>query len=295
MADETNNNNNSISDDNYHDAQMQHQHQHQLTQAQLEAIESDIKATQPLTSPLLPISVLVQQYTNNNVNTNTDTDADDDDDETTATGGGSGSQAGFLQAATFLSKKYTSYRTIRGDGNCYYRSFLYSLCERLLRSLLLLDDNNNTNDNNDNTNDIASKKEFNRIKQHISKSLKWVCQYGYDEYTIDMFHEELVELFDFIQAQVVQVSKKKKNASVTDVVVLEDALKELHTKLNEENAVSASIYIYELNVFCISLLLYLLKLIISACINLHIHTHTHTHTQNHPMFSAPTTAHGSCE
>jgi len=32
--------------------------QHQLTTAQLEAIENEIKSTQPLTSQLLPIAIL---------------------------------------------------------------------------------------------------------------------------------------------------------------------------------------------------------------------------------------------
>ena len=35
--------------------------QHQLTTAQLEAIENEIKSTQPLTSQLLPIAILLQQ------------------------------------------------------------------------------------------------------------------------------------------------------------------------------------------------------------------------------------------
>ena len=52
---------------------------HQLTAAQLEAIEADIK-TQQLTSQLLPISVLLQQYTNKEV------------------------EAAFIKGSTFLCK-----------------------------------------------------------------------------------------------------------------------------------------------------------------------------------------------
>mmetsp|Transcript_1503 Transcript_1503/g.3187 ORF Transcript_1503/g.3187 Transcript_1503/m.3187 type:complete len:323 (+) Transcript_1503:69-1037(+) len=195
------------------------QTQHQLTQAQLAAIENEIKSTQSLTSPLLPIGALLQHYEN--------IDGGDDGDTSSAQQQQQQIQQqhrGFIQSATFLSKKYTSLRKIRGDGNCYYRAFLYSLSEHILRRLV------NNNDNN-----ISQYAEFRRLKDVVAKSLKWVCQYGYDEYTIDMFHEELVELFDFIE----EVSKKptsKEDANTDDM--LENAMQQLHSKLNEENATS---------------------------------------------------------
>lgn len=175
--------------------------QHQLTTAQLEAIENEIKSTQPLTSQLLPIAILLQQYT---TNANDDTSSNQQ-------------QAGFIKGATYLCQKYNSIRKIRGDGNCFYRGFMYSLCEQLLRSLL------NNGDN----------KEFYRLKDVITKSLKWVCQYGYDETTIEMFYDELVELFDFIES----VVKPNTDDGKKDTTI-ESALEQLHTKLNEENAVS---------------------------------------------------------
>lgn len=186
--------------------------EHQLTQDQWEAIENEIKATQSLTSPLLPISVLLQQYTTNGG------DSENNNNE----------QQGFIKGATFLSKKYNSLRKIRGDGNCYYRAFLYSLCEHLLRNLIL----------NDNSQNAAL--EFGRLKDLITKSLKWVCQYGYEEYTIDMFYDELVELFDFIE----KASLKKEDSTSDTNVLLESALQQLHTKLNEENAVSADCFYF---------------------------------------------------
>ena len=191
--------------------------QHQLTTAQLEAIEHEIKSTQPLTSQLLPIAILLQQYTTN---------ANDD--------GTSNQQqvAGFIKGAKHLCQKYTSIRKIRGDGNCFYRGFMYSLCEQLLRSLI----NNGDKKNHD---------EFYRLKEVITKSLKWVCQYGYDECTIEMFYDELVELFDFIESVVKPKDdgkdEKKDSAlleQLKEETVLEYALEQLHTKLNEENAVS---------------------------------------------------------
>ena len=166
-----------------------------LTAAQLEAIEADIK-NQQLTSQLLPISVLLQQYTNKEV------------------------EAAFIKGSTFLCTKYTSLRKIRGDGNCYYRAFLYSLCEHLVR------DNNNA--------------EFYRLKEIVKGSLKWVCNYGYEEHTIEMFYDELVELFDFIEGVCIINNKKKPSSSKDEVD--NNIMNELHAKLNEENAVSVPRY-----------------------------------------------------
>ena len=171
--------------------------EHRLTQAQLKAIENEIKSTQPLTSHLLPISVLAQQYKANITSKN-------NNDE----------QRGFVRATSFLCGKYASLRKVRGDGNCYYRAFLYAMCEHLLSRRL-----DHRADHNDNV-------EFLRLKRKVNDSLKWVCRHGYDEYTIDMFHEELVDLFDFIERA---SSEAAQSASV---------MQQLHSKLNEENAVS---------------------------------------------------------
>ena len=174
------------------------QKQHQLTEAQLKAIEKEVEATQPLAFPLMPIDVLLQQYSSSDENGND---------------GGEQQQQGFLQSATFLSKKYKSLRKIRGDGNCYYRAFLYAVCEHLLRCLF---DNNPQNQS-----------EFRRLKDIVDNALKWVCQYGYEEDMIGMFHEELVEVFDSIEK-----ANTKEEGSPKD---LDDALHQLHSSMNEDN------------------------------------------------------------
>lgn len=76
----------------------------QKTQAQLEDIATEIRKEQPLTSELLPIQELQKKY-----------------------------EAGsnFDKGVQSLAKDYQGVRIIRGDGNCYYRAFLYSLCEKL--------------------------------------------------------------------------------------------------------------------------------------------------------------------
>ena len=187
---------------------------HKLTQAQLASIENEIKSTQPLTSQLLPISTLIHQYTI------LDEDGQHDQQHMAA---------GFISSAKFLEQKYTSLRRVRGDGNCYYRAFLYSLCEHLLMR----------------SGGGGGPREFSRIKETIVNSLKWVCQFGYEEMTIDMFYEELVELLDFIEKS---LSANNNNSPSTAAVKEESnnddtaqqllLLQQLHTKLNEENSTS---------------------------------------------------------
>ena len=172
--------------------------QYKLTEQQLAQIEAEIKSSQPLTSQLLPIDALIKQYSN--------------DDKSQPNGEADHAGEGFLASSKLLATKYTNLRRIRGDGNCYYRAFLYSLCEGLLKQRMA---NTTTSTANDN--------EFMRIKQLVTNSLSWVCSLGYEESTIEMFYEELVELFDFID------NLKDKG---------EQTLSSLHEKLNEENSTS---------------------------------------------------------
>jgi ubiquitin thioesterase protein OTUB1 len=92
----------STSGDNSH-AQMVQQ-----TQAQLEAIEIEIKETQPLTSEVRNLGALKKHYESDS------------------------SSKYFEKGVDYLSKTYGTMRMIRGDGNCYYRAFLYSLSETLM-------------------------------------------------------------------------------------------------------------------------------------------------------------------
>ena len=80
------------------------------TQAQWDAIEQEIKDTQPLTSAVRPLEDLRQQY---------------------QTGDGV-SNKWYDLGVQVLMKTYLSIRVVRGDGNCYYRAFLYSMCEQLM-------------------------------------------------------------------------------------------------------------------------------------------------------------------
>ena len=82
----------------------------QQTQAQLEAIEKEIRENQPLTSELKPIETLKTVYS------------------------GSSDAKFFVSGVDYLSTLYKNTRMTRGDGSCYYRSFLYSLSEHLMKN-----------------------------------------------------------------------------------------------------------------------------------------------------------------
>ncbi len=99
--------------------------QDQQTRAQLEAIEKEIKSKQPLTSNLQPISTLLEIYEGGG--------SGGCSSSNTGGGVGVGGEDNFIKGSRYLTTKYTSWRMIRGDGNCYYRAFLYAVCEELLR------------------------------------------------------------------------------------------------------------------------------------------------------------------
>jgi ubiquitin thioesterase protein OTUB1 len=221
-------------------AHAQQQEQDKLTQAQLLAIENEIKLTQPLTSSLLPISTLLRQYSDHSGNNDSNNSNNNNNSDSNGSSGNEAA-AGFITSSKYLATKYASIRKIRGDGNCYYRAFLYALCE-----CLLLRGNTSSNCDNNDSNDAeggttttttTAASEFKRIKDQIVNSLKWVCQYGYDEMTIDMFHEELVDLFTFIETAVMSSGDSGSNdGGTTDIKAKQQ--QELHSKLNEENSTS---------------------------------------------------------
>lgn len=61
--------------------------------------------------------------------------------------------------------------------------------------------------------------EYARIKSIVDSSLSWVCSLGYEESTIEMFHEELVHLLEYCIDKTADVET-------------------LHEKLNEEHSTS---------------------------------------------------------
>jgi ubiquitin thioesterase protein OTUB1 len=140
-----------------------------LTNAQLESIQNEIKLSQKLTSNFLPIQDLISQFD---------------------------PCSNFTTGCKYLSTKYKSYRAIRRDGNCYYRAFLFALCEKLLHQPNMLA----------------------RILDFARNSIEEVTKYGYDRFAVETFHEELVDLLEFVSTG--------------------PSVEHLQTRLNEENASS---------------------------------------------------------
>eukprot|EP00980_Cylindrotheca_fusiformis_P003566 scaffold792_cov84-Cylindrotheca_fusiformis.AAC.6 len=85
----------------------------QQTQAQLEAIEKEIKESQPLTSEVKSLGDLKKHFQSESSTTSSSSDY-------------------FEKGIDYLSTIYGTMRMVRGDGNCYYRAFLYSLSESLM-------------------------------------------------------------------------------------------------------------------------------------------------------------------
>eukprot|EP00977_Amphora_coffeiformis_P009811 scaffold2256_cov166-Amphora_coffeaeformis.AAC.16 len=146
------------------------------TEACLQEIETEVKQ-QPLTSERKLIETLRDLY-----------------DPAT--------QTEFLQGCDYLATQYSHYRSIRGDGNCYYRAFLF----RLIEVLLALP---------------PKDPEGMRILEWIrTASWQQVIQTGYSEFAVETFYDQVVEVL-----QDVVVDRNKTADDWT-------------TELNEENAVS---------------------------------------------------------
>lgn len=98
------------------------------------------------------------------------------------------------------SLDYKEMRVVRGDGNCYYRAFLYQLCE-----LILQDDGGK-----------LGKSILTWLKE---TSWPGVLKAGYDEMMLETFYDTVVDLLE----------------RVVDGKV---SLDELHTEMNEETGTS---------------------------------------------------------
>ena len=83
---------------------------HRQQEARLADIEQRIKAEQPLTSDIQSLSSCLEPlYQDNHASL-------------------------FIPQLRLLQQTYDKIRLVRGDGNCFYRAFLYSLAEQLLLS-----------------------------------------------------------------------------------------------------------------------------------------------------------------
>ena len=89
---------------------------------------------------------------------------------------------GFVPGIHYLARKYQTMRKIRGDGNCFYRAFLFGYLDILVRQ----------HESGDVELVAKSEKERERIVSIAQNSLMELVEVGYSEFTIETFHEVVV-------------------------------------------------------------------------------------------------------
>jgi len=168
---------------------------HRQNETALQEIEAAIAREQPLTSERLPLSSLERQYNASS----------------------SSNKSYFREGLRALqAQHYTHIRTVRGDGNCYFRAFLYALLEHIL----LLQQNNDKG---------ATSTEAQRLLDYFQHtSWKDVLAAGYEEMALEVFYDAMVELLQ----SVVSSSSNDPSSSIAD------AAAKLHEELNAENSTS---------------------------------------------------------
>lgn len=135
------------------------------TQAQIEQIQNEIKSNQPLTSNLKPLSTLLQIY-------KPKPKPNEEEEKEKGHERCNNDNHCFQLGCEYLIKKYKSWRMIRGDGNCYYRAFLYALCETLLQRQLKFI--HNVSD----VSDVSDVSNVSNLDKNMDPELQRVKQYG---------------------------------------------------------------------------------------------------------------------
>ena len=103
------------------------------------------------------------------------------------------SMPGFIPGLQYLSSKYLM-RKVRGDGNCFYRSFLFAYLERLVMDY----HHESVTENNNNNEEIKQRaiNECNRFIVRIKACREELITLGYSEIAFESFYD--VSLYDFI-------------------------------------------------------------------------------------------------
>ena len=89
---------------------------------------------------------------------------------------------GFVPGIHYLSSKYQFMRKVRGDGNCFYRAFLFAYLEGLLI------ENNNE----------RVEKEIIRIKQLLNDSKIHLIELGYSIMAFEAFYDVSYIIFSVL-------------------------------------------------------------------------------------------------
>jgi ubiquitin thioesterase protein OTUB1 len=126
----------------------------QLIIEQQESIRKDIVESQLLIGDLADVSVLLESYK-------------------------SADLPGFVPGIQYLGKVCTFMRKVRGDGNCFYRSFLFGYLDILLKLY----------ETGDEALVLKCTLERDRFLLIVKNSLAELVLLGYSEFTIECFYE----------------------------------------------------------------------------------------------------------
>lgn len=111
-----------------------------------------------------------------------------------------------LEKIKVLSKEYGAIRRTRGDGNCFFRSFMFSYLEHILES--------------------QDQAEVHRIKSSVEKCRKTLQGLGYADFTFEDFFSLFIEqLESVLQGSEASISHdellvRSRDQSVSDYVVM---------------------------------------------------------------------------
>ena len=86
---------------------------------------------------------------------------------------------GFIPGIRYIGAKYSSMRRIRGDGNCFYRAFLFAFLESLLKDFTTGDE----------ATKAKAEEERMRVLAVLVQSKDELVGMGYSEMAIESFHD----------------------------------------------------------------------------------------------------------
>jgi ubiquitin thioesterase protein OTUB1 len=130
--------------------------------AQEQAIQDEIKLQQPLIGDVEPPLQLLDDYAQND-------------------------KPGFAKGVKDISARYKGLRRVRGDGNCFYRGFLFALLEKLLLGLR--------------EGDASVKAAHAELKRTIEGSKDLLLQMGYEEVAFGMFFDAMVDALNDLEGE----------------------------------------------------------------------------------------------
>ncbi|KAH7516813.1 hypothetical protein FEM48_Zijuj10G0174500 [Ziziphus jujuba var. spinosa] len=111
-----------------------------------------------------------------------------------------------LEKIKVLNEQYASIRRTRGDGNCFFRSFMFSYLEHILES--------------------QDQAEVNRIKANVEECRKTLQGLGYTDFTFEDFFTLFIEQLDSVlQGNEDSISHdelvvRSRDQSISDYVVM---------------------------------------------------------------------------